>query len=310
MTTPKAIVRVSGAQDVDIRAFTIEGPGGGPCDSLEFGVRVDGGGSADIEFNHITHIRDNPFSGCQNGVAVDAGRVLDSTAGTATVKYNAIDDYQKVGVLISNAGSHGDVEFNKITGAGPTATIGQNGVQISGGADAVVAANDVSGNVYTPQTVEATGMIVVQAGSVLVAGNRVHDNDAGIVSLQNTGNVRIKNNWTWNSTYDGIEVNQSSQIRVEDNNTSKNDQGIGVYTSDHNVFDDNNADDNDTNGLFADTDTSRNTFTSNEASGNGSFDCRDDSHDSGTAGTANFWIGNTGTTSSPAGICRRPRGRW
>src|SRR3954447_14756498 len=37
MLPPKAIVRVNGAQDVTLRHFTVTGPGGGPCDSLEYG---------------------------------------------------------------------------------------------------------------------------------------------------------------------------------------------------------------------------------------------------------------------------------
>src|SRR5439155_13932758 len=42
----KSIVRVSGAQNVTIRHFTITGPGPGICDSIRYGVRVDSGGSA------------------------------------------------------------------------------------------------------------------------------------------------------------------------------------------------------------------------------------------------------------------------
>ncbi|MGZ4812536.1 MAG: hypothetical protein ACXVZI_07175, partial [Terriglobales bacterium] len=91
MASPKAIVRVQ-AQNAEILQFTIQGPGGGGCDSLEYGVRVDNGGSATIEHKHITHIRDNPFSGCQNGVAVQVGRAADATTGSATIKNNQIDD--------------------------------------------------------------------------------------------------------------------------------------------------------------------------------------------------------------------------
>src|SRR5438094_8598369 len=64
MADPKAIVRVNGAHNVTILAFTITGPGGSGCNSLRYGVRVDETGSADILGNHITQIRDNPFSGC------------------------------------------------------------------------------------------------------------------------------------------------------------------------------------------------------------------------------------------------------
>src|SRR4051812_41546292 len=40
MTSPKAIVQLQ-AQNTKVQKFTIQGPGGGPCDSLEYGVRVD-----------------------------------------------------------------------------------------------------------------------------------------------------------------------------------------------------------------------------------------------------------------------------
>ena len=54
MAAPQAIVRVNGAQNATIRHFTITGPGGGPCNSIRYGVFVDGGGSALITDNHIT----------------------------------------------------------------------------------------------------------------------------------------------------------------------------------------------------------------------------------------------------------------
>src|SRR5207248_8342942 len=88
MTSPKAIVDVSASQNVTIDKFTIQGPGGGPCDSLEYGVRVDHGGSATITTNHITHIRDNPFSACQNGVGILVGPQFQSQAGSAIISKN------------------------------------------------------------------------------------------------------------------------------------------------------------------------------------------------------------------------------
>src|SRR6266567_8420058 len=76
MTGPMAIVRVNGAHDVTIRHFTITGPGGGPCNSIRYGVFVDNSGSALITDNHITEIHDTPFSGCQNGPGVGVGRTV------------------------------------------------------------------------------------------------------------------------------------------------------------------------------------------------------------------------------------------
>lgn len=42
----------------------------------------------------------------------------------------------------------------------------------------------------------------------------------------------------------------------------------------------------------------------NTIGGSGTFDCFDESTGSGSAGTADKWLANTGATSSPAGLCR------
>ena len=75
----KAIVLVRNAHDIDITGFRITGPGVGWCATRSsFGVKVDDGGEAEIDHNRITEIRDNPFSGCQNGVGVQVGRQSES----------------------------------------------------------------------------------------------------------------------------------------------------------------------------------------------------------------------------------------
>ena len=134
MASPKAIVRDAGSQNVRIRQFTIQGPGGGRCDSIEFGVRVDSGGSATIEKNHITHIRDDPFSGCQNGNAIQFGRAADSTTGSGIGEGERDRRLPEDGDHRQQQGSDADIENNTITGVGPTAAIAQNGIQVSGGA--------------------------------------------------------------------------------------------------------------------------------------------------------------------------------
>ena len=117
-------------QNVTILGFTISGPGPGPCGSLHYGVRVDSSGSANILGNHITEIRDNPFSGCQNGVAVRVGRFVDGTTGSAKIIGNVIDNYQKNGPTVDNEGSYAEIAHNRVLGVGPTPLIGQNGIQV------------------------------------------------------------------------------------------------------------------------------------------------------------------------------------
>jgi parallel beta-helix repeat protein len=303
MTAPKAIVHVNGAKRTAIRKFTIQGPGGGPCDSLEYGVRVDNGGSAEITANRIAHIRDEPFSGCQNGVAILVGRQAEGTTGTASIRLNLIEDYQKGGIAVGNNGSYADIAFNLIRGVGSTPTIAANGIQVAGGADADVTANAVSDNLYSPQTVVSTGILLFQPGKVDVRSNRLDSNDVGIYSYGTDARTRISGNQVSSSTFDGILLDTVTKTRVEDNESSSNDQGIGVYTTTQAVVESNETDDNTTTGIYAWTDTSNNTFSNNQASNNGGFDCQDDSHGGGTAGTANLWVRNRGVKSSPPGIC-------
>jgi nitrous oxidase accessory protein NosD len=269
MTSPKAIVTVSGAQDVTIRHFTITGPGGGLCDSLEYGVRVDTGGSAIITDNHITQIRDTPFSGCQNGVGVLIGRNFQNTSGAGTVVHNLIDNYQKGGVVVdgqlaANAPvSHASVAYNEVDGIGPTPVIAQNGIQVSRGAFADVHHNVVKDNVYSLSPFFGEGILLYQISS---AQTTIHHNDV-------YGNA------------DGIGLYTTSNIEV------------GHNRSHDNVFYD---------GVFADSDTANNTIEYNDLFNNTEFDCDDISAGpyNAPALVANPWIQDLGYTENRPGLCK------
>jgi parallel beta-helix repeat protein len=313
-------------------AFTITGPGSGGCNSLRYGVRVDEGGSADILGNHITQIRDDPFSGCQNGVAVLVGRQAEFTVGTARVIGNVIDHYQKNGPTVGNTGSHAEISHNRILGIGPTAVIAQNGVQASGGATAEIRHNFVSGNIYTPQTFASTGILLFTPGDVLSDHNTLSSNDVGLYVFETTGS-KSPHNRVRASTFDGLILqlgsgNQATQNRTDHNNGP----GIGVYDSQDNALDDNMVEENAGSGILLDN-GDNNTVGSNKVRENGTaggdatdgirlemtfsgntvhdnrlkrnvtHDCHDNSSGAGTAGTANFWVNNDGTTSNRAGLC-------
>lgn len=222
MVDVKAIVRVNGATNVTISGFTITGPGGGGCDSIRYGVRVDSSGSATIRGNHITMIHDTPFSGCQNGNAIQVGRWFEGQTGTATIRDNLINHYQKTGIVVDNVGSYADIENNTIIGVGPTLAIAQNGIQVSRGASAEVKHNDVSGNVYTPESDASTGILLYQAGALDVSHNRVSASEVGIY-LFDVDDASVSHNRSDNNTYDGIYAdpdssgNTISYNRMEDN---------------------------------------------------------------------------------------------
>jgi hypothetical protein len=265
MTDPKAIVRVSGAQDVTIRHFTITGPGGGACDSIRYGVRVDGGGSALITDNHITEIRDMlsgaALSGCQNGHAVNIGRVADAGIGTGTVVHNLIDKYQKTGVLVSNRGSTAEVGYNEIVGT-PSSTIAQNGIQVSAGAEGNVHHNKVSRNVYLPTGTVATGILLAsQPGTTRIHHNDVFMNEDGIgIFTTPTGGVEVSYN--------------NSRSNVED--------GIIVFDQ-----------------------SGGNLIAYNKSFENGAVDCVDNSTGPFTGGVANRWVKDLGRTESRPGLCKQ-----
>jgi parallel beta-helix repeat protein len=224
MTDPKAIVRVSGAQDITIRHFTITGPGGGGCDSIRYGVRVDNGGSALVTDNHITEIHDTPFSGCQNGIGVDIGRasVDGPTSGTGTVVHNLIDRYQKGGVLVSNPGSSGEVAYNEIVGAGPTPIIAQNGVQVSGGAEGDVHHNKISQNDYSAPGTESTGILLFFDPIARAHHNEVFLNDSGVTTFRVTDNTEMSYNNARNNDYGIVAYNPSSRVLITHNKAFEN----------------------------------------------------------------------------------------
>jgi parallel beta-helix repeat protein len=323
-----SIVRITSAQNVTILGFTITGPGPGPCASLHYGVRVEGGGSANILGNHITHIRDNPFSGCQNGVAVGVGRAAEATTGSAQIIGNVIDNYQKNGPTVSNVGSSAEIAYNRVFGIGSTAIIAQNGMQVSGGATANIRHNFVAQNLYAPQAVASTGILLFTTGKVVTERNTVTSNDVDIYMIQTAAGSRTTDNRVRASTFDGVVVFDASGVRVADNKIDQNGgPGIGIYDAQNNGFDDNKVEDNDDSGILLDnadnnavsknwvrgngtaggdmtdgirinTPSTGNTISYNRLKNNVTHDCHDGS-------VGNTWIRNRGQTSFPDGLCAR-----
>jgi hypothetical protein len=210
-TVAGAIVEVQAA-GTRLERFTITGPGGGPCNSLRYGVYVGDQASADIRENRITEIRDNPFGGCQNGIGVRIGSRFLGAAATGTVYGNFIDRYQKGGIVVDGEGSAATVQQNRIQGAGPTDTIAQNGIQISRGATGETKQNIVLDNSYSgPPVASSTGILLFEvAGGVDVAQNEATRNDDNLGAYDTTGAVIEQNDFWRSSLYDGIYMNDDA----------------------------------------------------------------------------------------------------
>jgi parallel beta-helix repeat protein len=267
-------------------------------------------------------------------VAVLVGRQSEATTGSARILGNVIDTYQKNGPTVGNNGSYAEIAYNRILGIGPTALIAQNGVQAAGGATASVRHNFVAGNIYTPQTVVSTGILLFQPGQVNVGENTLTSNDVGVYNFGSAAGSTTAQNRVRASTFDGIVADTVNSNGISYNKIDENNgPGIGVYDSQSNALRANMVEDNSdsgillsngnsnrleenrvrnngtssgdtTDGIRVDMFSTGNTLRDNHLRHNLTHDCHDDSLGAGTAGTANSWTNNEGSTSKPAGLCR------
>jgi parallel beta-helix repeat protein len=288
------LIQIDGADDVTVRGFKITGPG-----SLFAGVWVYHGGSAVIENNTITSIRQDPLSGVQGGIGVVLGR--GGTPGDAVILNNKITDYQKEGITAAYAGSDAVILGNTITGAGPTAVIAQNGVDVNTGADAYIAGNTITGNVYTVDN-SAAGVLVFDAGHVTALGNRVTGNSEGVIA-QSTDGIALLLNDVRGSAANGIDLGSLTGATVAGNVVRDSGQdGIILRDVADSLVTANLVLNSGADGIALTDGSSGNKVRFNVALGSGGHDLSDDTTGSGTAGTANTWAFNVHQTASPPGL--------
>jgi hypothetical protein len=156
-----------------------------------FGVVVDGV-SVDVTGSLVHNIGEVPLNGAQHGNAIV---YLNGASGT--ISSNTVSSYQKNGITVSGVGTSASVLNNVVTGEGPITYIAQNGIQISFGATAQLAGNNVSLNNYTPPKVTACGLLIYKAGGVsgasksgisfIKADNNFHDNETDICNFGKGG---------------------------------------------------------------------------------------------------------------------------
>ncbi len=175
------IVTISDTVSVSMTGFSIAGPGPSGCGSIHYGVFVIGGSSLNFSNGHVYSVRDNPFSGCQNGIAIRVGSNFLGQTGSGIVSSSVFTDNQKSAVIFDGPGVSGTIDSNLVTGNGPTNVIAQNGIQVSRSAVTTVTNNIVSGWYYSNYPTSASGCIeVYNAGNTTVANNRVSGCNVGI----------------------------------------------------------------------------------------------------------------------------------
>ncbi len=199
-----------------ISGFTITGPATIP-DNIINGIFITNNGTAVIDNNFVTNIRNNPLTGSQRGHGIHV------TNGAALIVNNSVTNYQKTGIRIVGDDSCSTVFGNTVTGVGATPVIAQNGILFFGGATGIARNNTVTGNSYTgPEDVVSTGILLFQEptpASVCVEFNRLSSNDVGLYLVETVGSL-VQGNNSSNNTQIGIAVDAGSFGNVFIRNTA------------------------------------------------------------------------------------------
>jgi len=202
-TAKLPVVCIENTVDVMLDTLTIDGQGeGSGIDILQFvGVAFHNAGGT-LQNSVITGIRDTPFSGSQQGVAIYSWNE-DTVSRTINVLNNTVVDFQKNAMAL-NADTDTpmviNVAGNTIIGAGATTVTAQNGIQAWGTQiTGVIDDNTVSGiaydNTLNPTKWVASSILLYYTPGVNVTDNTVFGGHVGIYNFGGAG-VMTNNNIT------------------------------------------------------------------------------------------------------------------
>jgi hypothetical protein len=255
-----------------------------------------------------------------------------------TITNVTVTAYDKNGITCDDMGTTCAIKDTTVTGIGPTTLIAQNGIQGYGASSMTLTSDIVTDNTYTGGYYAASGLLLIDSGTLSVATSTASSNDYNMYLLQDNAANTVAGTWSvsgstaTNSTLaDGIAVDSTSNsvtisgnrhvngnanngislygttgVSLSDNGASSNAYD-GIYVggpgtlgngSTLNMVSGNTTSSNSNDGILADTDATSNTMTGNHAATNIVYDYQD-------LGTNN-WTSNTCSPhhdSSPGGIC-------
>jgi len=245
----------SGPIVVNISNITVDGTGNqvSGCSPDFVGIYYQ---NANGTINHVTtrnQYMGAVLNGCQGGLGIFAESGYGS-GGTSlmTIENNSVHDYNKNGITADGSGMSATITGNYVVGVGPTTLIGQNGIQVSDGADGKVANNVVTDDVYvnapdcattTPQSCySASGILLYDSGGtspkpLAVSTNTVSNTQGGIVAVGDSSGTADYNSITMNHitttpaagpyAIDGIDL--CSNNNTANQNFVFNSSGAGIH---------------------------------------------------------------------------------
>jgi hypothetical protein len=186
--------------------------------------------------------------GCQDGLAiyVQSGYGSGGTA-TVTIENSSVHDYDKNGITADGSGTVATINANYVVGIGATPLIGQNGIQVSYGANAKITGNTVTDDVYVnppdcSPCYSATGILLYDSGGsygthLTITGNTVSNTQGAIVAITDGVLTADYNDISTNKVttsptagiyfLDGIDL--CSNYNTAKSNTVFNSSGSGIH---------------------------------------------------------------------------------
>ena len=253
-----------------------------------FGIYLHGSGAA------TTLVRRNLLDGNnQLGSASGNGIYSDQGARGITIQANNFRNHMNGGItfgtatpsvvqesiIIQNNRSLNDNNFVALFDV-------QNATVVANRTDDTIDADDFSSTIF----------VGGDSGGILIQRNVLTNPGFAGIAVRDTlglagsaANVQVVGNTVTGAEGSGIDVTAEDFAAVSARNNTLTNNGVGS--------------DAPRDGIFFGASTMGNQIRGNTASGNGNLDCEDDSHGSGTAGTANTWVNNNGVTDDPNGIC-------
>jgi parallel beta-helix repeat protein len=320
------------ANDIVIRGFTIQDSDANGNNAV--GVNTSRQTSGDVISNniiqdtvfgiylntngaHTTTVQNNLIRNNNNpGAASGNGIYSDQGASNVVIAHNMFTGQTNASIIFvggpdaATSQSNITVTDNSMINDAPMIFVNTTGLQITknvstnsvgsgiffggGVSNAVVQNNTLTNGAFTGINLRTNtfGNAPTPNNNIQIVGNTISGfGDDGIRLSAGANNILVSKNKITGNHNDGIAL----EGELDTNNNLVNgphDNRIEQNTLQKNAHD----------GIFADASAVNNLFSKNEAKGNGLYDYEDQSHGTGTAGTANTWTKNKGKTASPPGL--------
>jgi nitrous oxidase accessory protein NosD len=230
------LVTICGAGIVTIGGLALDGSWTGPvnCAHNYDAVLVAGNSDLRLSGSTISHAGAVPINGCQAGIGILVGHARNSQVGSALLKGDLIEGYQKDGVTVDGPGSTAKISGLTIKTA-PSAVTAQSGIQVSREATAKISSTTIEGNECNvascgPNTKgfgveeweeaeDATGILFYEGASgSSVKSSTIDGNDIGIYNMLSGASAitGIKGNTLKGNRYWGVAIDEGT-TKVDNN---------------------------------------------------------------------------------------------